>query len=169
MNETRTQGGGTIRTSQIANKPRTFRSGPYLDALFTSAANMDERLQSEICARIKQARIEAGFTLQEAADTLGVTLRAWQNYEATRVPFRSLTRIAEITGVSEPWLLRGEAEGADASALAEILRRLEALEEKVDQLPTAAHLKRGLDTLRKAIDAQANLGTRRDRQTGTDG
>lgn len=92
---------------------------------------MDERLQSEICARIKQARIEAGFTLQEAADTLGVTLRAWQNYEATRVPFRSLTRIADITGVSEAWLLRGEGEGADASALADILRRLESLEDQV--------------------------------------
>lgn len=82
-----------MRTSRIANEPRTFRSGAYLDTLFRAAERMDATLQAEICARIKQARVEAGFTQAEAADTLGVTMRAYQNYEATRVPFRSLTRI----------------------------------------------------------------------------
>lgn len=119
------------RSSRTENKERTFRSGPYLDSLFRQAENMDARLQAEICARIKQARMEAGFTLQEAADTLGVTLRAWQNYEATRVPFRSLSRIADMLGVQEVWLLRGEPSAADTATLADVVLRLAALEETV--------------------------------------
>lgn len=117
-----------MHTSRTTHKPRTFRSGPYLDTLFRSAERMDEQLQAEICARIKQARVEAGFTLQEAADTLGVTLRAWQNYEAIRVPFRSLTRISEMFGVPEGWILRGEEPAEDGPTLADIVRRLQALE-----------------------------------------
>lgn len=112
-----------MRTSLIANEPRTFRSGAYLDGLFRSAERMDEQLQREICARIKQARVEAGFTQGEAADVIGVTLRAYQNYESVRVPFRTLSRVAEIFGVAESWLLRGgelERAGDLRDRLAEI-------------------------------------------------
>lgn len=121
-----------MRTSQIANKSRTFRSGPYLDSLFRAAERMDERLQAEICARIKRSRIEAGFTQQEAADLLGMTLRGYQNYESDRVPFRKLGRIAELFGVTEPWLLRGGASTEDVATVADIVRRLAALEAMVE-------------------------------------
>jgi transcriptional regulator with XRE-family HTH domain len=89
---------------------------------------MDSNLQADICARIKQARIEAGFTQQEAADTLGVTMRAYQNYEATRVPFRSLTRIADVFDVPERWLLHGGDQSEQPSTLA----LLQELREAVD-------------------------------------
>lgn len=149
-----------MRASQTLNGSRTFRSGPYLDALFRKAERMDERLQAEICARIQQARIEAGFTQQEAADTLGLTLRGYQNYESVRVPFRRLGDIASTFGVSEPWLLRGQS--AAEVALPELLeRRLRAIEEQVASLATREDLRRGLEALRKAIQSQATAGTGR--------
>jgi transcriptional regulator with XRE-family HTH domain len=113
--------------SLITNEPRTFRSGAYLDGLFRSAERMDKQLQADICARIKKARIEAGFTQQEAADTLGVTMRAYQNYESVRVPFRSLSRMAEVFAVPESWLLHGEREEAEGE-LESIALRLQSLE-----------------------------------------
>lgn len=158
------QGGGTIHTSLSANKGRTFRSGPYLDSLFKAAEAMDARLQAEICARIKQARVEAGFTLQEAADTLGVTLRAWQNYEANRVPFRSLSRIAEITGVAESWLLRGGDEEVDAVSVEQILLRLRALEEQMAE--HVALTREALTLLREAQKQAAVVPRSRRRASG---
>lgn len=161
-----------MSTSQLANGTRTFRSGAYLDRLFRAAEHVDAQLQADICARIKQARVEAGFTQEEAADTLGITQRAYQNYEATRVPFRSMSRIAEVFGVPEAWLLRGDdalLRATDEQTLADVLRRLEELEAKVDRLPTKTQLQRGLDALREAIDAQASRGTGRGRRAGTDG
>lgn len=65
-----------MRSSQTAAAARTFRSGPYLNSLFRSAERMDEQLQAEICGRIREARIEAGFTQEEAADVLSITQRA---------------------------------------------------------------------------------------------
>lgn len=69
---------------------------------------MDEQLQAEICARIRQSRVEAGMTLEEMSDALGVTQRAYWNYEHNRVPFRRLSEVAEITGTTQGWLLRGD-------------------------------------------------------------
>lgn len=141
-----------MSSSRTAHKPRTFRSGPYLNSLFVQAERMDAKLQAEICARIKQARIEAGFTQPEAADVLHITLRAYQNYEKDRVPFRSLTEIAEAFGVTEPWLLRGDYEprtAADAATLAEVLRRLESLEGKVETAGKATT--KSLDSLARDV------------------
>lgn len=69
---------------------------------------MDQELQAEICARIKLARHEAGMTLEDMADALGVTQRAYWNYENNRVPFKRMGEIAEITGKSQDWLYRGD-------------------------------------------------------------
>lgn len=106
---------------------------------------MDEQLQREICARIKQARIEAGFTQQEAADTLGITMRAYQNYEASRVPFRALSRVVEIFGVPEPWLLRG----GDPAEAGSTLGLLQELREAVDG--SAASTTEALEALARGI------------------
>jgi transcriptional regulator with XRE-family HTH domain len=111
---------------------------------------MDQRLQAEICARIKQARETAGFTQEEIADLLNMTPRGYQNYESVRVPFRRLGEIARITNVAESWLLHGgspeqqmpEAQQAllrDVAAgveqlerfAAEALSRLERIEDAV--------------------------------------
>lgn len=71
---------------------------------------MDAYLEREICARIQQARVEAGFTQEDLAGLLNITTRAMQNYERNRVPFRRLEEIAKLTNVSQEWLLRGDPE-----------------------------------------------------------
>jgi transcriptional regulator with XRE-family HTH domain len=136
--------GRTMCPSPNTNEARTFRSGAYLETLLRGAKRMDKQLQADICSRIKQARIVAGFTQGEAADTIGVTLRAYQNYESVRVPFRSLSRIADVFAVEESWLLHGERE-AEADALASIVAHLESLEAKVTE--SAALTKKALDLL----------------------
>jgi transcriptional regulator with XRE-family HTH domain len=97
---------------------------------------MDEHLQAEICARIKQAREEAGMTLEDLADALGVTQRAYWNYEHNRVPFRRLREIAEITATTQGWLLHGETPALAPDALGEVaagVQQLERSQELVQQ------------------------------------
>lgn len=147
-----------MRSSPSTNEPRTFRSGAYLETLLRGAERMDKQLQADICSRIKQARIEAGFTQTEAADTIGVTMRAYQNYESVRVPFRSLSRIADVFDVQESWILHGERE-AEADALASIAARLESLEARVAE--SAALTKKALDLLAERQDAADRPGRRR--------
>ena len=114
---------------------RTVRSGAYLRQLFSQAELMDARLQRDICSRIQQARKEAGYTQQEMADLLGMTMRGYQNYESTRVPFRWLDKIAELTGKSQEWLLRGDLEAATPSLTpAVVVDRLDQLEQSVESL-----------------------------------
>ena len=78
---------------------------------------MDAFLQREICARIKLARVEAGFTQQEMADLLNMSMRGYQNYESDRVPWREIDKIADLTGRTQEWFLRGDpdADGATPS------------------------------------------------------
>lgn len=76
---------------------------------------------------------------------LNVTLRAYQNYERDRVPFRRLTEIATLTGVEQEWLLRGDAPQqlsdvargllADmADAISTVERSQESVHEKLDEV-----------------------------------
>jgi transcriptional regulator with XRE-family HTH domain len=119
---------------QAERNLRTFRSGPYLEGLFTGPmAELDRRL---ICARIKQARKEAGLTQEELADLLrpAVRARTIANYESERVPWRYLGQIAEITGRSQEWLLHGELEAGDVP---ERLGRLEAVLQEIAGLQAA--------------------------------
>lgn len=160
------------RSETKPRKERTFRSGDYLNRLFSEAQeHMDALEQAEICARLKSARDLSGFTQEQMADMLDppVTARAVANYEKSRVPTKYISQWAEITGTSKRWLLTGEEEGATSQQLAEIHALLESLSAKVDLLPKEADLKRGLETLREAIDAQASRGTGRGRKTGTVG
>lgn len=99
---------------------------------------MDEHLQREICARIKEARIEAGMTQDEMADLLGMGMRGYQNYESIRVPFRRLDEIAKLTGTTQEWLLRGDdpAEASNPSQLeiAELRQDVRDLRASVEEL-----------------------------------
>lgn len=98
---------------------------------------MDAHLQRQICARIKQSRVEAGFTQEEMADLLAMTSRGYQNYESDRVPWKHLEKIAELTNVSQMWLLRGDLPGENGSSPATyevVLERLGALESSVESL-----------------------------------
>jgi transcriptional regulator with XRE-family HTH domain len=102
---------------------------------------MDAHLQRQICARIKLARVEAGYTQDEMASLLNMTMRGYQNYESTRVPFRHLEKIADLTNVSQMWLLRGDLPGADAmpplNGNDAVVARIESLEGVVESLRQA--------------------------------
>jgi transcriptional regulator with XRE-family HTH domain len=78
--------------------------------------------------------MEAGFTQEEMADLLHMTMRGYQNYESDRVPWRTLDKIAELTNVTQEWLLRGN--GDDRVELSQS-PSTEALAEKVDRLASA--------------------------------
>lgn len=122
----------TNRTATNVRKERTFKSGPYLNALFGGDPRaMDAYLEEQICQRIKQARKEAGFTQEEIAHLLDVGLRTYQNYEHDRVPFRLMTRIAELTQVREIWLLHGDPAGevqAQAEQLLDVAEGVKQIE-----------------------------------------
>lgn len=123
-----------MSSSHIANKPRTFRSGPYLNDLFRRAERMHEDLRREICGRIRKARKAADMTQQEFADLLGLTLRGYQNYENLRVPWDRLGDIARLTGVTEEWLLRGDqppAARADEERVTRLEERVEDVQQKL--------------------------------------
>ena len=85
------------------------------------------------------ARKAAGLTQEDAAGLLNVTVRAYQNYESVRVPFRRLSDIARITGRDEDWLLRGDPK--PGASLAEVREELAAvrgqLAEVLRRLPEA--------------------------------
>jgi transcriptional regulator with XRE-family HTH domain len=116
----------------------------------------DER----IGPRIAQARREAGMTQAQLADELGVTTRSLQGYEAGKViPYRHLHRLAEATGRTREWFLRGDSE-AEVTALGEVGERLVALVEQI-----AAEAERIAEA---ASHLEASLG-RRERSRGSGG
>ena len=163
MNESGMQGGGTIHSSRKVKKMRTFRSGPYLNELFARAGRMDDYLQAEICARIREARIGAGMTLEEMADALGIGQRAYWNYEHSRVPFRRLRDIAELTGRSQGWFLHGDLPAAtDPSGLDAIRDGVRALEQSMeDVLEAVTAIETRLDGIEAALSVPEGSSQRR--------
>lgn len=143
MNNYERQGDERMGASHKVRTSRTFRAGPYLNSLFREAERMHEDLRREICARIRQARKKGGFTQQEMADLLGLTLRGYQNYEGARVPWDRIGDIARLTGTTEEWLLRGDppvVAAGDADRLASLERSVDHLQESVQEI---LHLVRG--------------------------
>ena len=67
--------------------------------------------------RIKEAREKKGFSQKVCADEVGVTLRAWQNYEqGEREPkYEILCKIADLLGVTVDYLLGREEENPFSS------------------------------------------------------
>lgn len=149
-----------------ATKPRNVRTFTGHGLMADLMAAVDRH---SIAQRIGRARDESGLTQAEVADLMHVHPRTVQNWESNARPIVAFDRLEELAGIigtSKFWLLHGtELPGSaeDAATLAEIVRRLESLEVQVAKLATRDHLRRGLETLRAAIDAQATPGTRRDR------
>jgi transcriptional regulator with XRE-family HTH domain len=100
--------------------------------------------QRQVGARIADAREERRLTQPTVADRVGVSLRAYQNWEAghTRIAWANLGRLAAVLGVSEDYLLSGDGRGEPAVPLptsvveqfAEIDARLANIEEMLSQL-----------------------------------
>jgi transcriptional regulator with XRE-family HTH domain len=92
---------------------------------------MAQLQELEIVKRIEQARIESGLSQDEMADLLEVASRTYWNYENSRVPYKLMGRISDVTGRSLRWLLHGEE---DAEPSAQVMQRLAVLESKIDIL-----------------------------------
>ena len=104
----------------------------------------------DIGARLKHARLEAGLTQEELADLVGVSTRSWQGYEAGDVvPYRHMTRIAEVTRRPLAWLLHGDDDppvrpdwldplrGELADGVARLNAVVEKLEAQLEPAPPA--------------------------------
>lgn len=63
------------------------------------------------CDRLRACRLARGFTLQEAADAIDVTLRTYQKYEGGTVypDFPHLVGIADALSVPTDFLLERDA------------------------------------------------------------
>ncbi len=57
--------------------------------------------------RLRSARMHSGFTQEQMARALDITLRSYQNYEQGRTapPLTTLVRIADLFEVPTDWLL----------------------------------------------------------------
>lgn len=66
--------------------------------------------------KLHQTRLDKGFTAQQMADILGVSLRAYRFYESgSREPNLSLLcKIADILGVTTDYLLCRNTDGESA-------------------------------------------------------
>ncbi len=91
---------------------------------------MTELDRAAITGRIAKAREESGLKQHELADVMDVHVRTVQNWESKAhpiVPWERLGEIADVTGVSREWILRGEHEEGAVSRES-LLSRLEDLE-----------------------------------------
>lgn len=72
-----------------------------------------------IAARIRKARLEAGFSQSHLADLMGVTRSAcsqWEQPDGTSPRGARLQRLATVLGVSVEWLATGRDDARDARA-----------------------------------------------------
>jgi PAS domain S-box-containing protein len=93
-----------------------------LDAL--TAASTLGTVGAQIGARLAQARKQAGITQKMLGESLGVTRRSIQGYEAgSVVPYKHLDRLAELLGRTHTWFLSGDG---TTSATADPIAQLRA-------------------------------------------
>lgn len=92
---------------------------------------MAELQELEIVKRIEQARIETGISQDDMADLLQVASRTYWNYENTRVPYKLMGRISEVTGRSLQWLLHGED---DVEPSMQVMLKLAEIDSKLDRI-----------------------------------
>lgn len=119
---------------------RTDRTSTKARILRTLSDQMAEIQREGVCARIAQARREAGVTQQDMADLLDITMRAYQTYESERIPWRRLNQIAEATGKSKAWLLHGKEEQPSPDVVSQTAELLAAIHELTAQVSRLADL-----------------------------
>jgi transcriptional regulator with XRE-family HTH domain len=94
---------------------------------------------SAIGERIARARKESGLTQEELASRVGVTARSIQGYEAGKVvPYRHLSRLAEITDRELAWFLESDDEAALAQVAARLVSLVEELAEEARRIREVA-------------------------------
>jgi PAS domain S-box-containing protein len=86
------------------------------------AASTVATIGAEIGARLAQARKQAGLTQKALAESLGVTRRSIQGYEAgTVVPYKHFDRLGELLGRTAASFLGGEkAQAVTADPIAQL-------------------------------------------------
>jgi transcriptional regulator with XRE-family HTH domain len=120
-----------------------------------------EKDLSGLGARIREARMEAGLTQDELSDLVGVGKRQIQYYESGESnPYRTLRRIAEATGRSVGWFLRGDA--PTELAVEELAERLDAVEAGQERVEAALAEQRVLldELLRRLPKARSARASR---------
>lgn len=73
----------------------------------------------EIGERLRRLRKASGRTQQEFAESLGISLRAYKNYESggRELPSSVVMRLCEISSVSPSWILNGRKDDLDHEAV----------------------------------------------------
>lgn len=132
------------RTKRVATKGRTLRT-------LRPAVTPEER--KEICARIKEARKQAGFTQNSMAERLHVYQRTYQNYETDRVPWQRLREIAQITGVRWEWIVQGDRASDVGAQLDELRGQMAEVSEKLDELLNSRSAERVARAVTEAAEA----------------
>jgi len=104
--------GSTLRVRLRASPFRTHENavvGVVIAVLDTAADSGCRTAGAEVGARLGQARRQAGLTQKALAESLGVTRRSIQGYEAgTVVPYKHLDRLGELLGRTPSWFLGEE-------------------------------------------------------------
>jgi transcriptional regulator with XRE-family HTH domain len=114
---------------------------------------MEMERQLEVAARIRELRGQ--MPQPKMADRVGVTLRAYQRWEAgDGIRWDNLERLAEIHGVTTNWLLYGDERPEGARS------QLDRIEQKIDEL-LALRLEQELLDAERAT--QRSAGTARTR------
>lgn len=148
-------------TATSSRNVRRFSGGEYVAAL------MAEIERAAITARVQAKRDESGLTQQEVADLMNVTVRTVQYWESQKRPIVQMDRLDELArtiGTTKFWLLHGAdlpGSAEDAATLAEIVRRLGALEDQVEQQGQVTA--KSVDALARAVRSLER------RSTGADG
>lgn len=90
----------------------------------------------EIGARIAQARLEAGLTQEQLAELAPFSTRSLQDYERGAViPYKQMRDLSRLLDRPVEWFLHGEDEEEPAvlELLAELDRKLDAIDRKLDR------------------------------------
>jgi transcriptional regulator with XRE-family HTH domain len=115
---------------------------------------VDVAEQRAIGARIAEARRHAGLTQRQLAQSLGVTVRTVQNYEAgVAVPYRYLRTIEALTHSRPGWILDGKEHGDLADTIAALQQAMERHHELMREHLLA--MRRHTDRLREMRSANA--------------